>query len=562
MKLLRFLLRCSKNIRHARVILVLVILSGIVGGASTTAFLAIINTAITNRTTSLRNVILSFIAIALLGIFCRVVSQVLLTRFTICAVFELRMRLCRQILAVPYRKLEESGSHRLFAALTDDLPTIIGALTSIPVLCTQAAIVVCSAIYLAWLSWSVFLVLALFMALGTFLYQMATKRGLRHLKIVREQWGELLRHFRGLLDGTKELKLHRERRLDFLSRSLGATSTSLRHHRIIATNTFIFADFWVQIVVTSILGLLLFGLPAIRSLDVHVLTGYTLVFFYMLGPIQGVLGSLPGMGQANIAVTKVEELGLLLASNASEADSTPRPDHASHWKRLELVGVTHTYHREREDSTFILGPIDLTIEPGALIFITGGNGSGKTTLVKLLTGLYHPEDGEIRLDDEVITMNNRDDYRQHFSVVFSDFYLFDSFFGMVSPDLDAQALHYLIQLQLDHKVQVKDGKLSNTELSQGQRKRLALLTAYLEDRSIYVFDEWAADQDPQFKEIFYYQLLPDLKARGKTVIVISHDGRYYDVADRIIKLDYGKHVSDEYVAHLPLTTTDFPVSLG
>jgi putative ATP-binding cassette transporter len=539
------------------VILVLVIIAGIVGGASTTAFLAIVNTAITNRTASLSNVILSFIAIALLGMGCRFASQILLTRFTIRAVFELRMQLCRQILAVPYRKLEQSGSHRLFAALTDDLPTIIGALTGIPILCTQFAIVVCSAIYLAWLSWSVFLVLAAFFSVGTFLYQMATKRGLRHSKIVREEWTELLRHFRGLIDGTKELKLHRERRIDFLSRSLGATSASLSQHRIHASNTFIFADFWVQIVVTSILGLLLFGLPTIRSLDVHVLTGYTLIFFYMLGPLQGVLGSLPGLGQANIAVTKIEELGMLLAANASEGDSIPQRDHTSHWKRLELVGVTHSYHREREDGSFILGPIDVTIHPQELVFVTGGNGSGKTTLVKLLTGLYHPEAGEIRLDGEVITAKNRDNYRQNFSVVFSDFYLFDSFFGMISPDLDAQALHYLIQLQLDHKVQVKDGKLSTTELSQGQRKRLALLTAYLEDRSIYVFDEWAADQDPQFKEIFYYQLLPDLKARGKTVIVISHDDRYFHVADRIVKLDYGKHVSDEYVAQLPLT-----VSLG
>ncbi len=562
MKLLSFLLRCSKNIRHARVILVLVIVAGIVGGASTTVFLAVINSAITHRGASMSIVIRNFVAIALLGIISRGLSQLLLTRFTIGAVFDLRMQLCRQILAVPYRKLEESGSHRLFAALTDDLPTIIATLSSIPTLCTQAAIVVCSAIYLAWLSWTVFLVLAVLLGVGTFLYQLATKRGLRHMKIVREQWTELLKHFKGLIDGTKELKLHRERRADFLARSLGATSSTLRHHRIVSSNIFIFADFWVQVVVTSILGLLLFGLPAIRSLDAHILTGYTLVFFYMLGPLQGVLGSLPGMGQANIAVNKVQELGLLLANNASEADSVPRPDRASQWKRLELVGVTHSYHREREDSRFILGPIDVTIDPGELIFITGGNGSGKTTLVKLLTGLYEPEGGEIRLDGEVITSQNRDDYRQHFSVVFSDFYLFDSFFGMISPDLDAQALDYLIQLQLDHKVQVKDGQLSNTDLSQGQRKRLALLTAYLEDRSIYVFDEWAADQDPQFKEIFYYKLLGDLKARGKTVIVISHDDRYYHVADRIIKLDYGKRVSGEYVSHLPLTAIDLPISLG
>jgi putative ATP-binding cassette transporter len=89
-------------------------------------------------------------------------------------------------------------------------------------------------------------------------------------------------------------------------------------------------------------------------------------------------------------------------------------------------------------------------------------------------------------------------------------------------------------------VQVKDGTLSTIELSQGQRKRLALLTAFLEDRPFYIFDEWAADQDPFFREVFYLQLLPELKAKGKTVLVISHDDRYYSLGDRIIKLDYGK----------------------
>jgi putative ATP-binding cassette transporter len=158
-------------------------------------------------------------------------------------------------------------------------------------------------------------------------------------------------------------------------------------------------------------------------------------------------------------------------------------------------------------------------------------------------GLYPLSDGELRLDGELITDQNREWYRQHFSVVFSDFYLFESLLGLVSPGLDAQAKDYLVQLQLDHKVEVHDGVLSTTALSQGQRKRLALLTAYLEDRPIYVFDEWAADQDPQFKELFYTQLLPELKARGKAVLVISHDDRYFHLADWALKLEYGQAVS-------------------
>jgi putative ATP-binding cassette transporter len=216
------------------------------------------------------------------------------------------------------------------------------------------------------------------------------------------------------------------------------------------------------------------------------------------------------------------------------------PSRAASVERVELVGVTHTYRREGEDTPFTLGPIDVTLRPGELLFLVGGNGSGKSTLAKLLAGLYLPEAGEVRLNGQRVTDENREHYREHFTMVFSDFFLFDSLLGLEHPTLDEQAREYLTKLQLSHKITVTDGVLSTTDLSQGQRKRLALLTAYLEDRPIYLFDEWAADQDPYFKEIFYCALLPELKARGKMVVVISHDDHFYHVADRIIKLDYGK----------------------
>lgn len=174
----------------------------------------------------------------------------------------------------------------------------------------------------------------------------------------------------------------------------------------------------------------------------------------------------------------------------------------------------------------------------------GGNGSGKSTLAKLITGLYIPQSGELCLEGEAIVDSNREAYRQLFSAVFSDFYLFERLVSAEALTLDAQAQAYLEKLQLEKKVSVKDGQLSTTALSQGQRKRLALLAAYLEDRSIYLFDEWAADQDPIFREIFYTQLLSELKQRGKTVLVISHDDHYFHLADRILKLDYGCIESD------------------
>jgi putative ATP-binding cassette transporter len=248
------------------------------------------------------------------------------------------------------------------------------------------------------------------------------------------------------------------------------------------------------------------------------------------------------VARANIAMGKVESLGLSLmdAAKKEAPAKEEEPEAGPDWESLELVGVTHTYHRERENTTFTLGPIDLTFRPGELTFLIGGNGSGKTTLAKLITGLYSPEEGEIRFDGRPVTDENRDDYRQFFSVVFYDFFLFEKLLGLGVSRLDERAREYLAQLQLDHKVQVKDGALSTIDLSQGQRKRLALLTAFLEDRPFYIFDEWAADQDPIFRDIFYLELLPELKSKGKTVLVISHDDRYYHLGDRVIKLDYGK----------------------
>jgi putative ATP-binding cassette transporter len=204
----------------------------------------------------------------------------------------------------------------------------------------------------------------------------------------------------------------------------------------------------------------------------------------------------------------------------------------------------------------VLGPIDLKLFTNEVVFLVGPNGCGKTTLAKLLVGLYFPEEGEIRLNGKPVTDESRREYRENFSVVFSDFFVFEQLLGLESPRLDEQARDYLARLQLNHKVQVVEGGLSTTELSQGQRKRLALLTAYLEDRPIYLFDEWAADQDPLFKEIFYHQLLPELKARGKTVIVITHDDRYYSVADRLVKLVYGRIELDSYAA-----TASMPAAL-
>jgi putative ATP-binding cassette transporter len=514
------------------------VVAGLVAGASSTGLLVLINGALSDPRRADAQGPWGFAVLCLLMLLGRGASSVLLIRLARGAVYELRMSLSRRFLAAPLRQLEEMGAPRLLAALSDDVPVVANALVTLPLLCMNVAVVATCLAYLCWLSWQVFLGVIGFMLLGILTYYLPLLKGHRYLVASRQQLDLLFRHFRALTEGVKELKLHRERRRVFLADHLDATATQLRRSGFIGDTVYALAISWGQLLVFALLGLLLFSAPALDGVGARTLTGYSLVVLYMMLPLEFILNALTALGRAGVALRNVEELGLSL-----EADAPEPPGEAAagfRYESLELLEVEHAYHREDRDSSFVLGPISLSFGPGEVVFIVGGNGSGKTTLAKLITGLYTPEAGEIRLNGRAVQDEMREPYRQLFSAVFSDFYLFESLLGLHSPQLDAQAREYLTSLHLHHKVEVEGGVLSTVELSQGQRKRLALMTAYLEDRPFYLFDEWAADQDPLFKEVFYLRLLPALKERGKTVLVITHDDRYYHVADRVIKLDCGK----------------------
>jgi putative ATP-binding cassette transporter len=264
----------------------------------------------------------------------------------------------------------------------------------------------------------------------------------------------------------------------------------------------------------------------------------------MKNSINQLLLAIPIWTEATVAFHKIETMHLA-AMEESAATKLPQPEACTEFvvgphAHLTLSAITHAYTTDMSIDPFTLGPIDLHFTAGELVFITGTNGSGKTTLLKVLAGLYSPEGGTVRWNQVAVTAQNRQSYRELFSVVFSDFHLFEHLLGLEEPTVDEQALHYLSKLQLQSKVTINQGRLSTLDLSQGQRKRLALFTAYLEDRPIYLFDEWAANQDPTFKELFYRELLPELAVRGKLVIAITHDDQYYALADRLLRLENGQ----------------------
>lgn len=461
----------------------------------------------------------------------------------------LRLRFCRRVLSLPLKRIEQIGGPDLLASLSNDVERIATSLRQLPTLFLNGSMILGAGVYVAWLSWPLFLITLILMSFGVFLYRIPLRRLSllqRYWVRLREGWDHLFRHFHALTHGTKELLIHRARRETFFDHCLQKTCFQLRDDAIrgkTIQNLFFRVGDTLYFIV---LGLILFVFVPWMNIDHPVLTGYIMAGLFILSPLGSIINFGPNFGEAVIAVEKLKALGVSLDEEADrpEAPETAWGGKAGAKALIRLEGVAYRYRRESDDEEFQLGPITLELHEGETTFIAGGNGSGKTTLLKLLCGLYAPDAGKIFWRGQEVTDDHRETYRQFFSVVFSDFYLFDTLFGLESIDEDGKSRKYLARLHLDRKVTIENGKLSTLDLSQGQRKRLALLTAYLEERPVYLFDEWAADQDPVFKSVFYREILAEMKEKGKTLLVITHDDGWYDRADRVVKLRDGQVESD------------------
>jgi putative ATP-binding cassette transporter len=514
--------------------------AGTASGLCAAALIALINREL-NRPDSWRTALAyGFAALVAARVISGMVAQLLVHRFSHRVLADLCQDLSERLLAVPLSRLEAIGMPRLMVTLTDDIAVITSAVQSLPGLAISLAILGGCAVYLAWLSWPIFLWVSSFVVVGTITFLVLLRPARRHWRQTWQHREQLVLHLRGVIDGMKELKLNAPRREAFLSDSIGGALEAIRQASLRGATCQAVASAWSQTLFFLLVGILVFGAPSLRVGHSEALTGYLLVVIYMMGPLWSVIENWPTIMRGSLAAERVTEVTSRLDSGAVPASVV---EARGEWGRLELKDVVFAYPAEDGARPFQLGPLDFSLRPGEIVFVAGGNGSGKSTFAKVLTGLYQPEAGEIRLDGHLITDESREDYHKHFSAIFSDFYLFDRLLGLSGPDLDARAHAHLARLELEGKVQVKNGVFSSTALSSGQRKRLALLTALLEDRPIYVLDEWAADQDPHYREIFYTSLLPELRRRGKAVVVISHDDRYYGLGDRTVGLAYGQVAS-------------------
>lgn len=535
MNLIKFL------IENSRAIIVFAILTGAISGASSVGIIAIINTTITEIDAVTNTYIQLFVGLLLLRVLSNLISRYLLVFLSQKAILDLRLYLSKQILTSPLANLEKIGTHRLFATLTDDIHSISTALMLVPSLFINITMLVGGLIYLWWLSQIAFAGIFIFIAIGIIGYQIPVNRAMKYLKTARETEDSLFDCFRAITQGTKELKLNQKRRDYFIKNKLHTTAFQYKKDNIKALNIFNLADNWGELLLYTLLGLILFLLPVIGGIDKSVIPGFILTVLFLTSPLEGIVASIPSISTANVSLNKIQNLGF--SKETQHLTKQTINDIQTQNNTIELKGVSYAYQTDSEDRSFAIGPINFTFNPGELVFLVGGNGSGKSTFAKLLSGLYTPDQGSIELNGKEINAQNHEEFLHYFSVIFADFYLFESLIGIPLDNLKIN--QYLKKLKLDTKININDGVFSTIELSQGQRKRLALLTAYMEDRPVYIFDEWAAEQDPIFKDIFYTELLPELKNRGKSVLIISHDDRYFYIADRIVKLEDGKLISEE-----------------
>lgn len=546
----------SYLIRQSRGLLVAAAIASVISGICGVLLVTRINAALTveHHTAALAWTFAGLVTAAMLS---RTLASVLFERLGQHALAELRRYISARAMAADFRRLEVLGSPKIQSALSEHSTNVAQFFVSMPAILNNTVIVIGCMIYMALLSWQIFIAAIVAIGLGSLGYHLAHLQAIRFLSKASSEQDRLFGHFRSLTDGAKELRLHAEKRQAFTDEVLGQSIDEVRRSRALGMSIFVASASWGNFLIYAFIGLVLFVLVGDIPDRNQVMTGFALVFLYMVIPLEVLLLNIPRANLAQVAAERIEAItqDIETSEGSGVNDSLSAPAQFNH---LKLSGITHRYYHEQSDEIFKLGPVDLAFQPGTVTFLVGGNGSGKTTLAKLLVGLYVPESGQVVLDGKAIDAHNRDHYRQLFSAIFSDFHLFERLLQLERSDLDESGNQLLQRLHLQHKVRVHDGAFTTQALSQGQRKRLALVAACLEDRPFLVFDEWAADQDPVFKDVFYCELLPELKAQGKAVLVISHDDRYFHLGDRLLKLEEGQLTDIERTGTSPGAHTREP----
>ncbi|WP_076587740.1 multidrug ABC transporter permease/ATP-binding protein [Vibrio ostreicida] len=516
--------------------LAFVILLSVVSAFLSIGVIAFIQYELLSQSKDLESAIWQFFGLLTLLLITATFAQVSLHKLGHRFVYARRCELVKQLINTDIEQIEQVGSAGVLASLNTDIRNITIAFVTLPDLIYGLVLSIVALTYLAFLSPLLFGVSLLTLGLTGVIGYLLVARITFHVRQVRDLEDRLYQDYQAIIDGRKELSLNPHRARRYFDDEFSPNAAGYRDQ---VTQADIYNGFASNMANTVVLGLIGLNFYLALGLDwasFEVASTFALIILFMRMPLMAAVGALPGLISANISMRKLESLDL-----SHHTSLTTLTSQASAFESLDLRNVTYQYRADGDDRPFCVGPLNFKVSRGELIFVIGGNGSGKSTFARLLTGLYRPHSGDIFLNDTAISEESWSGYRQQFSSVFSDFYLFHQIADGQGQDVQEECIdEWMDRLEMSHKVSHDNGRLSDVRYSQGQRKRLALLMAIAEKRGCILLDEWAADQDPRFRKVFYTQLLPLLKAREVTVIAITHDDRYFDAADRIFKMEAGQ----------------------
>ncbi len=450
----------------------------------------------------------------------------------------LRDRVFERVRESDYPAVDALGRGPLHAALAHETQSLSRTVTLLAIAAQQVVALVFVALFLAWLSWPAFVI---GVAFGGFAIVVHVGRSRTMTAITDHAAADEARLFAGLghvLNGFKELRINGQHGRRLVT-ELTMDSEEARLTKTTAKRRWAVDFVLIQVMFFLLLGLMVFAVPLFDPGFAKVALEATTVALFMIGPIATIAQAVPAVAETEASLARIaaieEHLQAAAAGHAAEdTESLGEPI-----RRIVLDDVSFTYREADGSPGFTAGPLSAAFQAGEVTFVTGGNGSGKSTMLRLLIGLLRPDRGSILVNGRPLAQGQRQAYRDGISAVLSDYHLFRRLYGLGSIDEErAEAL--LRRLEVAHKARIRDGSFTTTDLSGGQRKRLALVVALLEDNPVLVLDEWAADQDPRFRRVFYEELLPALRRPDRIIICVTHDDRYFHTADRVLDMDEGR----------------------
>ena len=516
--------------------------AGALSGVGSAALLGIVNTAaeeIADNGIDEVNWALAatFIVLAVVYFLAEVFLISTIARQIENGIDRVRKKLLSQIAVADFAQIEIFGQSRLFDSITQSTQNISQNSHMIGMAFRSLLLLVAVMAYVFWLSMLAFFIIVVVVGVGILIYLRMGKTLSMWFGKLHQVETILFDRVSDLFAGIKEVRMWSKRsdafKVAFDNASENKAEIGKKAQTMISRQMIMgISAFYI------LLAIIVFIVPVYSdSFDADVAKISTAVLF-MIGPISIIVQSMSVLGMAERSAVRMMQLSQDLEDirEPIAEDGMPLSDPFDH---VSFENVVFTYPNRDPRHGFELGPIDLSVKRGELLFITGGNGAGKSTLIKLLTGLYRPVSGKVSINNIQLGPQSMSAYRNLIATVFSDSHLFEELFG--TADITTEDAQYWIErFELAHVTGIRDGRFITIALSAGQRKRLALITAILEDRPIIVLDEWAADQDPYFRKKFYREILPELKQRGTTIIAVTHDDHYFDVADRRLHLDTGK----------------------